>query len=67
MEVRESKSQIQSIDVEMSPEIAETLADAAGVLAVDVSAISAILDLGLRLSDFHQIQWFVEDPSWFLD
>jgi hypothetical protein len=58
---------IQSIDVEMSPEIAETLADAAGVLAVDVSAISAILDLGLRLSDFHQIQWFVEDPSWFLD
>lgn len=57
---------IQSIDVRVSSSFIESLMNEREVFTVDLAAFLSILNAGIPLDHFSEIQWYPEDASWYL-
>ncbi|MGY5852284.1 MAG: hypothetical protein RTU92_01815 [Candidatus Thorarchaeota archaeon] len=57
----------QSIDVRVHPYNLESIIDDESVAVLDISAIIAILNAGIDINSFYEVQWITEDPSWYIN
>lgn len=57
---------IQSVDVQVMPNVIELLMGDEAVFAVDFAAFLAAQNGGISPDEFSEVHWYTEDASWYL-